>query len=72
MGLIAKLKDIVLLSESFEKLSKKGYLSTFCKLNRRTNEVQTWYYYKENMTDNLSGAAKFDSFEDFEEFYNKL
>lgn len=65
------MKKIILISYCWEKV-EIGYVSTFVKLNRTTNEVisVSYNWYEDFSTDSPNKA--FDSFESLNTFINEL
>jgi len=63
------METTIVASECFEKLPDgKGYLSTFIKFNRKTNEVlYISYHYQRNMWSDKN-IIIFDTFQEVQEF----
>lgn len=65
------MKKIILISYCWEKV-EIGYVSTFVKLNRTTNELlSVSYHWHENFSVNHTDKV-FDSFESLNTFINEL
>jgi len=64
------MKNIILISNCFEK-AEIGYVSTFVKMNRTTNEILfvTYHWHETFSTDN---TKVFNSFESLNTFINEL
>lgn len=65
------MKEIISMSSCFEKV-EIGFVSTFVKMNRGTNEIiSVSYHWHENFS--ISNKSKvFDSFESLNTFINEL
>ena len=65
------MKEIIMISECWEK-AEIGYVSTFVKINRATNEVlSVSYSWHENFSTD-SKSKFFNSFESLNTFINEL
>ena len=65
------MENIILISKCWEKV-EIGYVSTFVKLNRDTNELlSVSYHWHENFSVNNKDKV-FDSFESLNTFINEL
>ena len=65
------MKEIIMISKCWEK-AEIGYISTFVKINRKTNAVLSVSYnwYEDFSTDSTNKA--FDSFESLNTFINEI
>lgn len=65
------MQNIILISKCWERV-EIGYISTFVKMNRVTNEVifVSYKWYEDFSTD--SKSKSFDSFESLNTFINEL
>ena len=64
------MKEIITIA-NYEEKAKVGYVSTYVKMNRDTNEILSVGYYWCEKLDSVKSKA-FDSFESLNTFINKL
>lgn len=64
------MEEIILISNCFEK-AEIGYVSTFVKINRATNEILSVTYHW-NETFSTDNTKAFNSFESLNTFINEL